>query len=340
MSTGASSSRLGALLAFAGRNGALLLFVGVLTGLVLPALADAARPLLGLAVFVFTLGAFLKVDAAAFRLEIERGWATAALLLWTTFGVPVVTLAVVWWADPPADIGQGLLLCMLAPPVGSAAAIAAMLELSAPLALLATVAATILCPVTVPPMASWMLDTELVIDAWGIAVRLLAIVGSACTVATGLRRFANGFVRQNPHAMTGIAVLGLILVAIGAMRGMQAHFLASPGQVAIDLAIAFLANAGFQALGTLLFARAGRVRALTVGLVSGNRNVTLIWAASGASLADRPLVELFLAMSVFPIFMLPLMERRLLTRFTRRSRPQQASTSPWDAEDEVVADAR
>ena len=41
------------LLAFAGRNGPLMLFVGVLIGLVAPPLADAARPLLGLAVFVF-----------------------------------------------------------------------------------------------------------------------------------------------------------------------------------------------------------------------------------------------------------------------------------------------
>ena len=60
------------LLAFAGRNGPLILFVGVMIGLVAPTLADAARPLLGFAVFVFTLGAFLKVDLASFRKEFER----------------------------------------------------------------------------------------------------------------------------------------------------------------------------------------------------------------------------------------------------------------------------
>src|SRR4051812_9028023 len=62
-------------LAFAGRNGPAMLFGGVLLGLVAPPLADAARPLLGIAVFVFTLGAFLKVDLASFQKETEqRAW--------------------------------------------------------------------------------------------------------------------------------------------------------------------------------------------------------------------------------------------------------------------------
>ena len=51
-------------LAFAGRNGPWLLLFGVLVGLVLPPLAEAAYPLMGMAVFIFTLGAFLKVELA------------------------------------------------------------------------------------------------------------------------------------------------------------------------------------------------------------------------------------------------------------------------------------
>ena len=52
-------------LAFAGRNGPWLLLFGVLVGLVLPPLAEAAYPLMGMAVFIFTLGAFLKVELAS-----------------------------------------------------------------------------------------------------------------------------------------------------------------------------------------------------------------------------------------------------------------------------------
>ena len=317
------------LLAFAGRNGPLILFLGVLIGLVAPTLADAARPLLGLAVFVFTLGAFLKVDLASFRKELERPLWTVCMLAWTTFGVPLVMLGFVRLAQPEAGLAQGMMLCMLAPPVGSAAAIAAMLGLSAPLSLLATVAATILSPFYLPPLASWLAGYQLFIEPVAMTERLLLIVGGACACAALLRRYAGRFVAQNPHAMTGIAVLGLILVAIGAMRGMRNYFIEHPREVADCVALAFAVNAGFQVLGATLFATAGRLRALTVGLVSGNRNVTLAWAAASASLMGQPQVELYLAASVLPIFMLPALTRPAVAWLLRASRS--ASIAPGAA---------
>jgi BASS family bile acid:Na+ symporter len=305
------------ILTFAGRNGPAMLFAGVLIGLIAPPLAEAARPLLGLAVFVFTLGAFLKVDLVSFRREIEqRAWIAGALA-WTTFGVPLVMLGLLALFRPEASLAQGMMLCMLAPPVGSAAAIAAMLGLSAPLALLATVTATVLSPLYLPPLASWFAGYDLAIDPVAMTARLVLIVGGACLCATLLKRHAGDFVARNPHAMTGVAVIGLILVAIGAMRGMQRYFLEHPVEVAGTLALAFLVNAGFQVLGTVLFTPSGRPRALTVGLVSGNRNVTLAWAAAGPGLMAYPEVELFLAMSVFPIFMLPALSRWPVARLLR-----------------------
>jgi len=53
--------------------------------------------------------------------------------------------------------------------------------------------------------------------------------------------------------------------------------------------------------------------------VSGNRNVTLAWAAAGAGLLNHPGVELYLAMSVLPIFMLPAPSRWLVRRMMAHS---------------------
>src|ERR1700722_13940705 len=192
------------LLAFPGRNGPVILFVGVLIGVVTAALADAARPLLGLAVFVFTLGAFLKVDLASFRKELERPAWAACMLTWTTFGVPLAMLGLVRLVQPQAGLAQGMMLCMLAPPVGSAAAIAVMLGLSAPLSLLATVAATLVSPLYLPLLASWFAGYQLHIDPVAMTAPLLLIVGGACACATLLRRYSGRFVVQNPHAMPGI----------------------------------------------------------------------------------------------------------------------------------------
>jgi predicted Na+-dependent transporter len=213
---------------------------------------------------------------------------------------------------PDPDLTVGILLCALAPPVGSAAAIAAMLGLSAPLALLATVVSTLAAPFYLPPLAVVLAGAELAVDPISLSLRLGLIVGGAAVASWVLRRFAGHWVTANPNAMTGIAVLGLILVAIGAMRGMRDQILAAPGQAAMLLGLAFVINLGLQVAGAALFGATNRIRALTVGLVSGNRNITLVWAAAAPFLADRPKVELFLAMSVFPIFMLPALTRRLL----------------------------
>lgn len=115
------------LLSFAGRHGPAILFVGVLLGLAEPALAEAAKPLMGVAVFVFTLGAFLKVDGTSFRAELARPRRLGLHLLWVVAGVPLATWGLLHGLPLPQGVRTGALLCMLGPPVGSAAAMAAML---------------------------------------------------------------------------------------------------------------------------------------------------------------------------------------------------------------------
>ena len=67
-------------LAFFGSRGPTMLLGGVLLGLAAPWLADVARPLMGVAVFIFTLGAFLKVDRASFAAECSsKTWLAATL---------------------------------------------------------------------------------------------------------------------------------------------------------------------------------------------------------------------------------------------------------------------
>jgi predicted Na+-dependent transporter len=301
-----------ALLSFAGRHGPLMLFTGVFVGLLAPNLAASARPLMGAAVFVLTLGAFLKVDKDALRLDLARPGRLLWLPLWIALGVPLLTWALLSVLPLPDGTKVGMLLCMLAPPVGSAAAIAAMLGLNPAMALSATLVVSLLCPFILPPAALALGAIALHMDAGALMLRLALLVGGAATVAAALRRWAGGWVDSNPHAMTGVSVLGLIVGAMGAMHGMQAQWLQHGQDMALNLVLAFALNAGFQWLGTVLFAPLGRTDALTAGLLSGNRNVSLVWVAAMPWLAGLPGAELYFAASVFPIFMLPLPLARLL----------------------------
>ena len=302
-------------LAFAGRHGPLLLFYGVLIGRMFPALAAAAKPWMGASVFVFTLGAFLKVDGSAFRAELHRPLRAAAVLAWALVGVPALAWALVHVLALPADIGLAIVLCMLAPPVGSAAAMAAMHGLNAALALAATTVICLLAPLYLPPIAALIGGSTVQIDAVAMLGRIVAVIGAAAGTAFALRRFAGAFVARNPSAMTGVSVVGLLTVAIGAMHGMPGHVLGHGVQALQLMALAFAVNIGFQLVGFVLFSRLGVADALTVGLVSGNRNVTLVWVVVAPWLGGLPLVEVYLAASVFPIFMLPLVAKMLLARW-------------------------
>lgn len=317
-----------ALLAFAGRNGPALLFGGVLVGVIFPSLAAIAKPWMGAAVFVFMLGAFLKVEPAALFSEMRRPVRTLLVGAWVLFGVPLAGAATLAALPLPAEIRLGAALALLAPPVGSAAAIATMLRLNGALALAISVVASILSPVYLPPLARWAADSVAVdIDATGMLVRVLVVVGGAAALSSALRAGAPAAVRRNPHVMVGLSVVGLIVVAIGAMHGVRAFIDTHFGEVLLWIAVAFALNAGFHALGTLLFKRMDYVDAMTVGLLSGNRNVTLVWVAAAPWLTSAPRAEIFLAASVFPIFMMPMAIRQVLASHERHAAPTTLSVA-------------
>jgi galactitol-specific phosphotransferase system IIC component len=98
--------------------------------------------------------------------------------------------------------------------------------------------------------------------------------------------------------------------------------------------MAYLLLFGAEILGTLLFWRFGRTAALTAGLVSGTRTITLAWVVLG----DRvlPLADLFLAAGMIAKYTAPGLTKWLLTRIlasgevatTPLAAPQPASSEP------------
>ena len=293
-------------LSLMGRNGPVLLFIGSLVGLLCPALAELARPAMAAAVFVFTLGAFLRATRASLVAELMRPRRLTAVLAWTTLGVPVVAWAFASHVGLPAGAALGMVVCMAAPPVGSAGAMAAMLRLNVALAVVGTVAASALAPLFMPAAVAAYGTPGWTIDSLALFERMATLIGGAAVAAVLLRRFASGWIDGHPEALTGASVLGLIVVALGVMDGMQPLFVGHAGAVGQTMLIAFAANVGMQLLGAALFSPLGWRDAATAGLLSGNRNVTLVAAVFAPWLNELPEVRLYIAASVFPIFMLPL----------------------------------
>jgi ACR3 family arsenite transporter len=303
------------LLRIAGKNGAWVVIAGVLLGFAIPPLSAAARPLLTLAIFIFTFSSFLKIEPEAFHREIRDAKGSLLMVLWATLGVPLIVSLLIAVFRPGPELAQGMLFWALVPTSPACVAFAAILGLRMPLTLVATVIGTAASPFYMPWLALMLGGYQLSLNPASMSLHLLAIVGGACAVALLVRRFAGQFVRDNPDAMTGVAVFALVLAGIGSMRGMLAYFRAEPVMMIELLLLAYAMTLGFQILGTLLFWRHSRNAALTAGLISGTRTITLAWVVLGAAIL--PMADIFLAAGMVAKYTCPGLTKWLIARLNR-----------------------
>jgi hypothetical protein len=186
-----------------------------------------------------------------------------------------------------------------------------MLGLQPRLALIVSLTLTLLAPLSIPASAA-LLGLGIAFNMGALAVRLFAIIGVAALVAFIVLRYRAKLTAVLPdqRAATGVAVIGLIIVGFATSRGIQTQMTSDPARFREMLAAAIVINFGLCALAALLFSRLGLALAGTIGLVSGNRNVTLAWAA--ASFGLPPLAEGYVAACVIPVLALPLIVRLCL----------------------------
>jgi predicted Na+-dependent transporter len=287
-----------------GRRGPALLVLSLALGAAFAPLATAAYQVLPVSAFLLTLGSFLSASHAP--AERFLGWRRILLALaWIGVGVPLIAAAIVFRFHLDPALEAGVLLSVLAPPVGSAAAIAVMLGLQPRLALVASIALTLAAPLSMPAFAT-ALGVTIAVDMTHLAWRLAIIIGSAAALAQVARHWRSKFITVLPDqaAAAGVAVVGLMIVGLAMMSGIRTHWVNDPGAFTVFAVSAIGVNLGAGLLGTLLFASWGAKDAFTVGLVSGNRNVTLAWAAAGATLPTA--TEAYVAACVLPVLALPL----------------------------------
>lgn len=305
------------LLQAAGRHGALVVILGLVLGFVHPGLAEAARPLLALAVLIFTFGSLLKLDSGAAAQEWARAPLSLLVALWCAIGVPAATALVLSLVHLDPALAQGVLLWAAVPTSAASVAFAAILGLSPSLALVATVVGTAAAPLLMPLLVAMTgSGIALVADPLQMCLKLLSLLGGAAVLALVAKRLAGRFIAANPDVMTGIAVLALVLAGLGSMRGVQEAFLAEPLRVLALLLLAYGLLFAAQILGTLLFwPLLGAKGALTAGLASGTRTITLAWVVLGPDVSH--MADLFLAMAMVAKYTAPALMGAVVTSLLR-----------------------
>ena len=311
------------LIALAGRHATAVMAAGVLLGLVVPPLAALARPLLVPTLVIPLALALVRLDWAAAAAWRGRPLAVASLLAFVLVVSPVAVRVATVALEPlgfPASLSQALVLMAASSPIVSNVAIALLLGLDAPLAVVVVLAATALVPLTLPVAANLLLGVNLEIRLAEFMLRLIGLVGGAFALALVVRRIVPASALEAKREIVdGITVLNLLLFGLAIMDGVTAYAFERPGYVLLAIAAAYAFNLMLQAAGGFAFRGLGTRRAVTVALLAGNCNMGLVLVALEGRAGFE--VVVFFALAQLPMYTLPALLRPLYAKLAGAPAP-------------------
>jgi len=281
----------------------LILPCSVAIGLLLPDLAAFLRPTITPLVWLLLTVAMIRTDWPGLRRLATQPLRVALAFGFLMIGLGFLVTPIIPWLGLPVGMALCVAIMCLCPPITSAPALAPILGLNQPLSLVAAVAGLLLAPLTLPPLALYLLGLDLDIGVLELMARLGALVGSALVVALLVRRWCGHRLQDWARPLDGLGMVFLIVFAIAIFDGVTEKFLADPLYVLGFVAAAFGAHVAYQLIAVGCFAWMGRRDALTMGFLAGTRNMGLLLAVLPAS--AEPALFLYIATAQFPIYIMP-----------------------------------
>ena len=302
-------------LAWLGRHATVLIALSVFVGLAVPPLARLLEPYILFGTLLPFLVALIQAEPGPAQPSLRATLFVALAVAWSLLASPLLVALALRIVGLEGDLAASMIAAAACPPLMAAAALALLLGLEVRLTLIVTVAASALMPFTFPLLARHLAGLEVALPTAGLVMRLLLIVAGTFLLAHLLRRVLGPErIARAREPMAGLAVVGLVVFAVGVMGGVDL-VAGGPGPALRALLAAVLLNVGLQALTVFLCLPLGRHRALTLGLVAGNNNVGLVLGAMVG--AAPPGFALFVAMAQFPIYLLPWLQQPLYRRLLR-----------------------
>src|SRR5574341_1559744 len=265
-----------AVLSWLGRQGTRAVAALIVIGIVTPPIGALLKPFVTEAVFVLLCIAFLRVDPVAFRSYLGRPTIVLAATAWTSLVIPTLfgaSYLAFGLKEQSPDLFLALVLQAIASPLMAAPTLAALIGLDATLVLCTMVTSTALLPFTAPLFAYAFIGPALTLSPLALGLKLFTILAGSALVGFTVRRIAGlaAIVRQKER-IDGFNILVLFVFIAAIMESVAARFLAAPMITFGLFALAFVVSFAVLCLTALLFATAGRERALTLGFMASQRN--------------------------------------------------------------------
>ena len=304
-----------AVFAFVGRYGTIAVALSIFLGIAFPTLAAICKPWLGEAVVALLVLSFLRVSPAALGALARRPLIVLLASGWLMLLLPAafaMVLTAIGLHKTMPDLYFILILQSCSPALMSAPAMAALMGLDVALTLACMLGSMAVVPL-VAGISTHLFLGQSVIEPLSFSLKLFALIAGSAAGAAIIRRVASGKrIEANYEFLDGLSVLAMFVFAMAAMDGVTAYALAQPGFVAVLTTFVFALSIGTIFVTTLVFAPAGRERAFAIGILTGNRNMGVMLAATG--FAIPPVAWLYFGLAQFPIYLLPVVLKWLAGR--------------------------
>lgn len=302
-------------LALAARQGRLVLILGLVAGIVWPALARAMQPMIVPFIMLMLAVAAARIGPGQARLTVAALARAAGLTVAFQTFLPLAGMAVLWASGVLAQPwALGVVLALAASPITGSPGLAILSRSDPVPALRQLILGTALLPLTVLPVFWFMPVFADPLDTLLAAGRLLLIIG----VAGGAGFWLHGRVPQlgtarGQGALDGLMALTMGIVVIALMSAVGPALWAGDRTVWALLALVLVLNFGIQAGVAGLTRAAGSAGlAPAMGIVAGNRNLALFLGALPADTVAA--LMLFVGVYQIPMYLTPL----VMTGFYRR----------------------
>lgn len=303
-------------LEFGLHHGGSLLAASLAVGIAVPSLAAAVRPAITFVVVMLMGMVLLRTDFRTILALLRSPRLMAWLGVWLLVASPLLTFALTRLFGIDGSDQAGLVVLATGCAATSAPAFARLVGLDPQLSIVASVGSTLLIPFTAPPLALGLLGIDLALSLPALMTRLSLVVLLPLLASLAIRHFAAParLSRWGP-SIDGGAVWCVVLYGLAVMDGVQTAALAHPAAFARSLALAFAGGYGLNLATALAFLPFGRTVALTTGLLSGNRNMSLYLAVLPTTTDAN--ILLFLALCQFPLLLSPFLLRPVYRRLMR-----------------------
>lgn len=305
---------------FAGRYGRVILVLGIVSGILLPGLAEKLAAHIGPMVTLLLFLAVLRVGPDRVPGAIQGARFTLSALFLLQCALPFTAacvLLMLGMMDQPFALASVMILA--AAPLSGGPHIVAMTGHDPAPALRQMVLGIVILPLTVIPVFWMTPELGSPLAVFGAALKLLMLIVLAGAAAFSVRAFIpSRHERQAGAIIDGVSAIAMAVVVIGLMSRVGPALWEETGTFVIVLAYVFLLNFGVQIAVALIMRALGRGElAPSMGVLAGNRNVALFLAVLPAETSARLL--LFVGCYQIPIYLTAVLLRGFYDTGTRPS---------------------